>query len=56
MMLQQMHKNYTKDYILRLRKRSRTDKEAKGVASGTLTMKLRMDEAEELEKLAETEV
>mgnify|MGYP000847626769 FL=1 len=35
MILQQMHKHYTKDYILRLSKRSRTDEEAKGVASGT---------------------
>ena len=34
-MLQQMHKHYKKDYILRLSKRSRTDEEAKGVASGT---------------------
>ena len=35
MILQRMHKRYTKDYILRLSKRSPTDEEAKGVASGT---------------------
>ena len=34
-MLQQMHKHYTKDYILRLRQRLRTNEEAKGVPSGT---------------------
>ena len=29
-----MHKRYTKDYILRLSKRSHADEETKGVASG----------------------
>ena len=35
MILQQMHMHYTKDYTLRLSKRSHTDEESKGVASGT---------------------
>mgnify|MGYP006268016001 CR=1 FL=1 len=35
MVLQQMHMHYTKDYALRLRKHLGTDKETKGVESGT---------------------
>jgi len=51
-----MHMHHTKDYTVRLRKHLGTNKEAKGVVSGLLTLKLRRDEAEGLEKLAETEV
>ena len=51
-----MHIHYTKDYTLRLSKRLGADEEAKGVATELLTPKLRMDEAEGLEKVAETEV